>query len=359
IEYVNALGYPSTLRNVSAMLVNALYQPWRAILAMINMCLTSKTAGYDRPRHPVLQSLWRIIHNSNIDYAEKIWEEFVQSIQTFLTDLKNLATTSREKKKTAHLLIPSVRFTKLIIHHLKTKHNIHPRSGSPLHYSHDENAMNTLRFVGKDGREIFGMPIPDALFNDEIKRTPYYGEYQQHVANAEDVLVEEPAYNEEETNLQRALELILKEQAERTQGPAHPVVIMEPDSRRIQPLPYVQGKGKGKGKGKEKFLRSILEIKMKARLDQTLVYKIKARLPSKDQLILEEPTSSTGTLSSLQNLEKELSFTNQFFMEKQHKEEPGKTNAEAEVQSIVLVPIHQDTSSVPPMTTLVIDLTSS
>ncbi|GJU03710.1 retrovirus-related pol polyprotein from transposon TNT 1-94 [Tanacetum coccineum] len=57
IEYVNTLGYPCTLRNVSAMSVNALYQPWRAILSMINMFLTSKTAGYDRPRHLVLQIL--------------------------------------------------------------------------------------------------------------------------------------------------------------------------------------------------------------------------------------------------------------------------------------------------------------
>ncbi|GKF71283.1 hypothetical protein Tco_0207397 [Tanacetum coccineum] len=35
IEYVNTLGYPSTLTNVSPMSVNALYQPWRAILSMI------------------------------------------------------------------------------------------------------------------------------------------------------------------------------------------------------------------------------------------------------------------------------------------------------------------------------------
>nr|GEV94152.1 hypothetical protein [Tanacetum cinerariifolium] len=90
IEYVNTLGYPSTLRNVSAMSINALYQPWRAILSMINMCLTQKTAGYDRPRYPVPDSVG-----------------------------KNLATASHEKKKTAHLLILSV------------------------------------RYVGKDGREIF------------------------------------------------------------------------------------------------------------------------------------------------------------------------------------------------------------
>ncbi|GJV42478.1 hypothetical protein Tco_1420918 [Tanacetum coccineum] len=191
IEYVNTLGYPSTLKNVSAMSVNSLYQPWRAILSMINMCLTGKTVGYDRPRHPVLQILWGIIHRSNIDYAERIWEEFVQSIQTFLTDKKNLTTAARGKKKSTPLLIPSIRFTKLIIHYLKTKHNIHPRTNSPLHYSHDEIVLGTLRSVGKDCREIFGMSVPDALLTDEIKRAPYYEEYLDHVAKYQQFLNEE------------------------------------------------------------------------------------------------------------------------------------------------------------------------
>ncbi|GJU97000.1 retrovirus-related pol polyprotein from transposon TNT 1-94 [Tanacetum coccineum] len=197
IEYVNTLGYPSTLRNVSAISVNALYQPWRAVLSMINMCLTGKTARYDRPRHPVLQILSGITHRSNIDYAERIWEEFVQSIQTFLTDRKNLATSSRGKKKTALLLILNVRFTKIIIHHLRTKHKFHSRTGSPLHYSHDENVLNTLRFVGKDGREIFRMPIPDVLLTDEIKGAPYYNDYQEHVAKYQQILDAERSKAEE------------------------------------------------------------------------------------------------------------------------------------------------------------------
>ncbi|GKD95575.1 hypothetical protein Tco_1379472 [Tanacetum coccineum] len=82
------------------------------------------------------------------------------------------------------------------------------------------------------------------------------------------------------------------------------------------------------------------------------------KLPTEDQVILEEPASSTGTLSSLQNLDKDLSFTDQFFVEKPHEEESGKTNVETEVQSMVSVPIHQDTSSVPPITTPIIDLTT-
>ncbi|GKC51967.1 retrovirus-related pol polyprotein from transposon TNT 1-94 [Tanacetum coccineum] len=569
IEHVNTLGYPNTLRNMLAMPVNALYQPWRAILSMINMCLTSKTAGYDRPRHPVLQILWGIIHRSNIDYAKRIWEEFVQSIQTFLTNKKNLTTASRGKKKTAHLLILNVRFTKLIIHHLKTKYNIHPRTGSALHYSHEENVLNTHRYVGKDGREIFGMPIPDALLSDTIKRAPYYKGYLKHAAehqryldeehdkaddktpkptssqpskpiptptepsqkdqgkkhklvketsdapsptkrskegkvtkkrmpksplklvdepSNEGVLVEEPTYNEEEANLQQALELSLKDQGEQTQRPARQVVIREPNSRRIQLLLDVQGKGKEKVVD-EQVAHDLLTLetpKNKSLTDQFIFQRctpmpIEAsrhvespsldaelaltdsemesdnevpkinfgdqdegqvgpnpgnqdegqagpnhgdqdeghaglnpsdatesqlqsshvvpvgpnlehmdlgatdastqqkpeqmdeeftttaypnvqenlKLPTEDQVILEEPASSSRTLSSLQNLEKDLSFTNQFFIEKPQEEEPGKTNAKAEVQSMVSVPIHQDTSSVPPMTTPVIDLTKS
>ncbi|GKA33650.1 hypothetical protein Tco_0720079, partial [Tanacetum coccineum] len=82
------------------------------------------------------------------------------------------------------------------------------------------------------------------------------------------------------------------------------------------------------------------------------------KLPTEDQVILEEPASSIGTLSSLQNLDKELSFTNQFLVEKSQEDEPDKSNTKVEVQSMVTVPIHQDTSSVPPMTTPVINLTT-
>ncbi|GKD31915.1 retrovirus-related pol polyprotein from transposon TNT 1-94, partial [Tanacetum coccineum] len=299
IEYVNTLGYPSTLRNVSAMSVNALYQPWRAILSMINMCLTGKTAGYDRPRHPVLQILWGIIHRSNIDYAERIWEEFVQSIQTFLTDRKNLATAARGKKKTAHWLIPSVRFTKLTIHHLRTKHNIHPRtergkaeeggateSSDATKVTKPKAAKVTKPKAAKVTKPAGDKaPKPTATQPPKpkpaptqpskavskkkqklVKETPdepspakrskggLVGKRRKLKSplklvgepNDEGVPIEEPAHTNEESDLQRALEQSLKEQAERTQGPARLVVLRDPDSRKYQPLPEVQGKGKEK-----------------------------------------------------------------------------------------------------------------
>ncbi|GKF90300.1 hypothetical protein Tco_0264263, partial [Tanacetum coccineum] len=81
--------------------------------------------------------------------------------------------------------------------------------------------------------------------------------------------------------------------------------------------------------------------------------------PTEDEVRLEEPASSAGTLSSLQHLDKELSCADQFLVEKSQEDDPEKTNTESEVQSMVIVPIHQDTSSVPLMTTPVIDLTVS
>ncbi|GJW60242.1 retrovirus-related pol polyprotein from transposon TNT 1-94 [Tanacetum coccineum] len=479
IEYVNTLGYPCTLRNMSAMSVNALYQPWRVVLSMINMCLT----------------------------------EFVQSKQTFLTDRKNLATASRGKKKIAHLFIPSVRFTKLIIHNLKTKHNIHPRTGSPLHYSHDENVLNTLRFVRKNGREIFGMPIPDALLTDDIKGAPYYDEYLEHVAkyqqhldaehgmedergatefpkatkvtkpkaakvtkpvgdkapkptssqppkttpaqtepskkdqsknhkpvketyNApspakrakvgkvtkkrmpksslqlvdefvdEGVPEKEPAHDDEEADLQRALELSLKDQGERTQGVARlvrrtnmptkssghaespsldaelaltdsetefdeeapEIHVGDHDEGQAGPNPGEQNEGQAGPnpvKQDEGQAGSNPGDAVESQPQSSHVVHARINLEHMDSEATDASThqnpeqmdkDSTRTLSSLQNLDKELSFTNQFFIEKPQEEEPKITNTKSEVQSIVTVPIHQDTSSVPPMTSLVIDL---
>ncbi|GKE71707.1 hypothetical protein Tco_1529779, partial [Tanacetum coccineum] len=61
-------------------------------------------------------------------------------------------------------------------------------------------------------------------------------------------------------------------------------------------------------------------------------------------------TISTGTLSSMKNLDA-YTFIDQFFNDKPTKEEPDKANMETEVESMVTVPIHQASSSVPPIST--------
>ncbi|GJZ32960.1 hypothetical protein Tco_0578396 [Tanacetum coccineum] len=71
---------------------------------------------------------------------------------------------------------------------------------------------------------------------------------------------------------------------------------------------------------------------------------------------MDEGFTTTAYPNVQENLK--LPTEDQFFVEKPHEENSRKTNAETEVQSMVSVPIHQDTSSVPPMTTQVIDLTT-
>nr|GFD13934.1 hypothetical protein [Tanacetum cinerariifolium] len=74
-------------------------------------------------------------------------------------------------------------------------------------------------------------------------------------------------------------------------------------------------------------------------------------------VLLEDPASSSGTLSSLQHLSKDIRFRDIFFSNKPSDAKNDKANAETEVKSMVSVTIQQDMSSIPPMTSPIIDLT--
>nr|GEW62132.1 hypothetical protein [Tanacetum cinerariifolium] len=50
VDFVNELGYPKLVRNVSNIVTNDMFQPWRALTTIINLCLTGKTSGFERPR---------------------------------------------------------------------------------------------------------------------------------------------------------------------------------------------------------------------------------------------------------------------------------------------------------------------
>ncbi|GJT94607.1 hypothetical protein Tco_1090125 [Tanacetum coccineum] len=82
------------------------------------------------------------------------------------------------------------------------------------------------------------------------------------------------------------------------------------------------------------------------------------KLTVAEQMIPEEPVSSTGTLSSLQHLAKDFSFGDQFLNDKPSEADNEKTTADTEAESMVSVTIQQDTSIIPPMTSPVIDLVS-
>ncbi|GJT81875.1 hypothetical protein Tco_1056217 [Tanacetum coccineum] len=218
---------------------------------------------------------------------------------------------------------------------------------------------------------------------------------------------EEPAQPETEPKLEQKGEVYDMERAIQmslesfqAQGHAHVggVAIQEPVAEAIRPLPVVEGKGKAIVT-KEQAAQSLLALQLKK--DDTSANIIRDSPSSADaeagagsdktnsggdtearsdpgethesrpppeqvhesltfladeHVILEDPLSSTGTLSSMKNMEDAYAIGDQFINDKSTEDEPRKLNVEAEVVSMVTVPIYQASSSVPPLSIPVIDL---
>nr|GEU44640.1 integrase, catalytic region, zinc finger, CCHC-type, peptidase aspartic, catalytic [Tanacetum cinerariifolium] len=415
INFVNELGYPKLVKNFSNIVTNDMFQPWRALTTIINLCLIGKTSRFERPRALMLQILWGVITRAHTDYAERIWEEFTQSIHTFIEDKRNLARHTSGKKKATLIVIPSIRFTKLIIHHLQRRHRFHPRPDSPLHLPNEEPVLGYLKFSAKDK-----------------KRTLKY------VAEsvAEDAPAKEPQVVVEDADLEKALEESMKSIYDVPRSSLPPVVIREPESGKYQPLLEVPGKGKAKLDNEEDSEKVVLganeggQHEGQARPDPGAQANGQARsnpdenfegqagpdpgnaganklsMPSpmvhagsdhehmdldvadvspqpsteqldegftvtaypkvqehlkltvEEQVLLEEPATSSRTLSSLQYLSKDISFGDMFFSYKPSEADNDKTNAETKVESMMTVTIQQDMSSISQMTSPIIDLTS-
>ncbi|GKE13194.1 hypothetical protein Tco_1416745 [Tanacetum coccineum] len=313
--------------------------------------------GFERPRALVLQILWGVVNRAHIDYAERMWEEFTQSIHTFIEDKKNLAQHTQGKNKATLIVIPSVS--------LALREPNEKSLGKP---------KRSLQLID----EVVDEGVPD----------------------------KEPLYGDEEADTQRAIEESLKEVHGAHRGPLPPVVFREPDSGKFQPLPEVQDRyifqrctstqTEPSGHDESSLLYAELSLTdsetesdeevlpviqsgaqdegqagpkpgiqdeaqtgsnpgdvavsqhqsshvvhagpnlkhMDFEVTDTLIQQnpeqideeftttaylnvqVNLKLPTEDQVRLEEPASSARTLSSLQHLDKELSFADQFLVEK-------------------------------------------
>ncbi|GJT46227.1 hypothetical protein Tco_0954942 [Tanacetum coccineum] len=81
MDFVNKLGYPEVIYFVSRMAMNNLHPDF-------------------------FKYFGGTITSSNVDFAELIWEEFVQAIQTFLTDKANLGSATKKGRKDKPYVIP-------------------------------------------------------------------------------------------------------------------------------------------------------------------------------------------------------------------------------------------------------------
>ncbi|GJU31873.1 hypothetical protein Tco_1175462 [Tanacetum coccineum] len=414
INFVNDLGYPKEVKHLSNVVTNDMFQSWRALTTIINLCLTGKTSGFERPRAPVLQILWGIINRAHIDYAERMWEEFTQSIHTFTEDKKNLAQHTHGKKKATLIVIPSVRFTKLIIFHLQCKHKFHPRPESPLHLSTEEPILGYLKFSAKGTkREVFGMPIPNELITNDIRGADYYDAYLEKQAKPvapkaatkklqlaltkpkekkrnqaketteatppakrakvgkvvkkrtlkrsqqlvdefvdEGIPLTEPGFGDLEADTQMAIEESLKDAHGAPRGPLPPVVFRETDTGKFQPLLEVEGKGKEKVSAEQvaQVLLNLQTPKKKSPAEQ-YIFQRRTSAPTEPSGHDESSSLYAGTMFSRH-------FGDQFFNDKPSKAANEKTTADTEAELMVSVTVHQDISGIPPMTSPVIDLMS-
>nr|GEU46665.1 histone deacetylase 14 [Tanacetum cinerariifolium] len=256
--------------------------------------------------------LWGIVTRAHIDYAERIWEEFTQSIHTFIEDKRNLAQDTSMKKKATLIVIPK-----------------------PI--------LGYLKFSAKGTkREVFGMHIPGSLITADIQEASYYQEYLANVAKHRRYLAGETGSDQDshapkptqparkpksttpkapprpsvsipvtsaqleptfapaktqgkkrkpttktsdkpskakkiqiwlciqKTHSEKALEEGLKSMYDVPRGLLPPVVIREPESGKYQPLPEVPGKGKAKVTEEQVVhdLLSLRKLKKKSHADQ-------------------------------------------------------------------------------------------
>ncbi|GKA66814.1 hypothetical protein Tco_0766622 [Tanacetum coccineum] len=421
VEFVNKLGYPKEVIHLSNVTTNDMFQPWRALATIINLCLTGKTSGFERPRAPSTKSLW------------------------------GCQSTHIEQKATL-ILIPSIRFTKLIIFHLQRLHHFHPRPESPLHLPTEEPVLGRLKFSAKGSkREVFGMTIPNELINDVIRGADYYDDYLEKVAKhqryiageelsdpespapkpakptkqAKPKATEQPTVSKSKAKKSKpasakpkekkrkpvsesseaqplakrakagkvvkkrtvksskqlvdeaqfvdegVLEESLTDAYPTQRGPLPPVVFRETNTGKFQPLPEVPGKGKEKV-GREDSTSLYAELGLygsDTESDEEMPSVVRSgaqdegqagsdpstrdegqagpnlddvenlKLTVDDQVIPEEPISSTGTSSSLQYLVKDFSFGDQFLNDKPSEADNEKTTADTEAESMVSVTI--------------------
>ncbi|GJY23642.1 hypothetical protein Tco_0397300 [Tanacetum coccineum] len=407
--------------------------------------------GYPKAQLSSSSDALGIITSTNVDYAELMWEEFVQGMQTFLTDKANFGSPIKKGRKDKPHVILYCRFTKLIICHLGRIHNIHQRSASLFHLAEEDPRLGNLKFVFK-GKidEVFGMAIPNEKVATEkegkkksastkqpkpkpvieksskpahapklkvtkekpskastakppnpkptkeksTKATPLQKASKGKVAKVCNVkssfqLVnepdEEPSHSKpepepeqegagEEYDMERAIQMSLESRIPTTKEAstrpsAQPLDDTSANITRDSPSPIdaetgarsdktSSGDRDGSDPGETLESRPQPEQLMHDEFLADLYPKVQESLKfsADEHVILEDPLSSTRTLSSMKNLEDAYAIRDQFINDKSIDDEPGKLNMEAEVVSMVTVPIYQASSFVLPLSTPVINL---
>nr|GEV30983.1 retrovirus-related Pol polyprotein from transposon TNT 1-94 [Tanacetum cinerariifolium] len=238
----------------------------------------------------------------------------------------------------------------------------------------DDHHLGNLKFVPKGKEdEVFGMKIPKELITDNIRNTSYYNAYLEMVAKHDrKIFTAEGGKKKSASKIDQS-----KKPATAKQIPVTEEASTGPSSQHEDdtsanivndtPSPTDAETGVETDKTNNEVDTEILNVSEEQGedvADKIYLEEKTAKIdegragsdPDEEHVHVENPLSSTGTLSSMKNLDA-YTFGDQFFNDKLTEEDPRKTNMEIEVKSMVTILIHQASSSVPPLFTPVIDLT--
>nr|GEV71944.1 copia protein [Tanacetum cinerariifolium] len=261
----------------------------------------------------------------------------------------------------------------------------------------DDLSLGNIKFVPK-GKidEVFGMQIPEELITDNIRNAPYYNAYLEMVANHKRKIADVKegaeatrplpviegkgkAIATEEQPARSLLSLYTpKRKIRETPSPADAdtgddtkKVISEGDTEVLN-IGEEQGEdvdnqvydkmdedqaGSDPGKSHVALVGSNRKL-MHDHFVATVCLKghESLKILADEHVILEDPPSSSETLSSMKILDDTCTFWDQFFNDKSTEDKPGKQNVDAKFVSMVTVPIHITSTSIPPLSTPIIDL---
>nr|GFA58419.1 hypothetical protein [Tanacetum cinerariifolium] len=150
-------------------------QPWRTLAAIINKCLSRKTASNDRLKKSRIDIMWGMFYRVNVDNPELIWKDFTYQIN------------HRRERKSRREKMPYPRFTKVIINHfLKQQKSLSNLKYQYYHTIKDDGIVSRLKFVriGEDYQE-YKIAIPEVMLNDIIKQSESYQTFIKYSTESE------------------------------------------------------------------------------------------------------------------------------------------------------------------------------
>nr|GEU59060.1 putative reverse transcriptase domain-containing protein [Tanacetum cinerariifolium] len=335
MDFVNELGYTEVIHFVSKMVVNNLYQPWRAILSMINQCLTDKTSS----------------------------------------------PTKKGRKDKPHV-IPYCQFTKLIICLLGRTYNIHQRLASPFHLAeedlklemvakHDQKVVaekggkkklaNAKQLKSKPAKEKSSKPAPAPKTQGNIGKGKAIATEEQAAQSLLALHTPKKRSAMDQSIFQRQTPAIEEASTRAFAQPLDDASFGEEQEEDVDDQVNLKEKTAeldqgqaGSDHGKTPQYRPPLEHEF---MDED-----QARPDSREShlsLVRPNPKPTYDDFMANvypNNLDDAYTIKDQFSNDKSTEDDPRKLNMKAKVVSMVTVPIYQASSLAPPLSTPVIDL---